>query len=287
MFENVQDVISFSVPRIESPLSTEEMFINSIVQGLYKVIYEDMKQELPLFLKIKEGFLYSLATKIVKVRKPTIVLGVTGESASGKTTLVNNTLKACLKNPNKHICTIISCDDYFKDTSWELKQAGSFEKLFESGINFDIPDAYDLDIMKEHLSFLSKGQSVVSPRYDFVTCESISDGEEKTPAKVILSEGLFALEEIFEDVLDVSIYIDTPDDIIKDRWFKRAVSRGKTPQDAKVMFDIVKNEAQKHIISKKQNADVVINGITSAEYIEFIAGEIFDTIRKSISEFVF
>ncbi|MDD3419834.1 MAG: hypothetical protein PHE78_04440 [Candidatus Gastranaerophilales bacterium] len=287
MFENVQDVISFSVPKIESPLSTEEMFINSIVQGLYKVIYEDMKQELPLFLKIKEGFLYSLATKIVKVRKPTIVLGVTGESASGKTTLVNNTLKACLKNPNKHICTIISCDDYFKDTSMELKQAGSFEKLFESGINFDIPDAYDLDIMKEHISLLSKGKTIVSPRYDFVTCESISNGEEKTPAKVLLSEGLFALEEIFEEVLDVSIYIDTPDDIIKDRWFKRAVSRGKTPQDAKVMFDIVKNEAQKHIISKKQNADVVINGITSAEYIEFIAGEIFDTIRESISEFVF
>jgi uridine kinase len=287
MFENVQDVISFSVPKIESPLSTEEMFINSIVQGLYKVIYEDMKQELPLFLKIKEGFLYSLATKIVKVRKPTIVLGVTGESASGKTTLVNNTLKACLKNPNKHICTIISCDDYFKDTSMELKRAGSFEKLFESGINFDIPDAYDLDIMKEHISLLSKGKTIVSPKYDFVTCESISAGEEKTPAKVILSEGLFALEEIFEEVLDVSIYIDTPDDIIKDRWFKRAVSRGKTPQDAKVMFDIVKNEAQKHIISKKQNADVVINGITSAEYIEFIAGEIFDTIRESISEFVF
>lgn len=284
MFENVKDLDFFSVPRIESPLSTQEMLLNYVVQGLYKVIGEDSKQKMPLFLKIKEGFIYSLATKIVKLRKSTIVLGVTGESASGKTTLVNNTLKACLKNPNKHICTIVSCDDYFKDTSAELKQAGSFEKLFESGINFDIPAAYNLELMKEHLEALSCGQTVVSPRYSFVTCESFADGEEKSPARVILTEGLFALESLFENVLDVSIYIHTPDDITTERWFNRAVTRGKTPQDAKVMFDIVKTEAKRYIIPKKETADVVINGIASAEYIEFVAGEIFDTIKKSIDE---
>lgn len=286
MFKNIKDLEPFSVPQIESPLSSQEILVNSIVQGLYKVIKEDTKQKLPLFLKIKEGFLYSIVHKIVKTQKTTIVLGVTGESASGKTTLVNNTLKACLKNPNRHVCTIVSCDDYFKDTSKELKEAGSFEQLFLTGMNFDIPAAYDLDIMKSHIRKLARGHGIVSPRYDFVTCESCANGEEKHPAKVILSEGLFALEDTFKSVLDASIYIDTPEEIIKERWFNRAVSRGKTPQDAKVQFEIVKNEAQRHIIPKKNNADVVINGITSAEYIEFIAGEIFDTIRKEINEFV-
>lgn len=284
MFEKTTDLEFFSIPKIESPLSMQEILVNTIVQGLYKVIKEDTRQKLPLFLKIKEGFLYSIVHKIVKTHKSTIVLGVTGESASGKTTLVNNTLKACLTNPNRHVCTIISCDDYFKDTSKELKEAGSFEKLFLTGMNFDIPDAYDLDIMKGHIKKLSRGHGVVSPRYDFVTCESFHDGEEKHPAKVILSEGLFALEDTFKSVLDASIYIDTPEEIIKERWFHRAVSRGKTPQDAKVQFNIVKNEAQRHIIPKKNNADVVMNGLTSAEYIEFIAGEIFDTIRSSIND---
>lgn len=284
MLENVKDVEYFNIPRIESPLSTQEVLLNSIVQGLYKIINEDTKQNQPLFLKIRDGFIHSLADKIVKKQKRTIVLGVTGESASGKTTLVNNTLKACLKNRSKNICTIISCDDYFKDTSKELKELGSFEKLFMSGINFDIPAAYDLDIMNGHIKELSRGRKIVSPRYDFVTCESSPDGEKKSPSKVILSEGLFALESIFEEVLDVSIYIDTPEDLIRERWFKRAVSRGKTPQDAKVQFDIVKTEAKRHIIPKKDSADMVINGIASAEYIEFVAGEIFDTIKKSISE---
>ncbi|MEI8378230.1 MAG: hypothetical protein WCF95_06795 [bacterium] len=286
MFNNLQDVEFFSIPKMDSPLSSHEMFVNSVVQGLYQVIKEDTKQPLPLFLKIKEGFIHSIANKIVREQRKTIILGVTGESASGKTTLVNNTLKACLKNPNKHICTIIGCDDYFKDTSKELQELGSFEKLFESGINFDIPDAYDLDIMHNHMKQLSLGKKIVSPRYSFVTCESFADGEEKFPAKVILSEGLFALEEIFGEILDASIYIDTPEDVIEDRWFKRAITRGKTPQDAKVQFKITKTEAQKHVIPKKSNADVVINGLASAEYIEFIAGQIFDTIRESINEFV-
>ncbi len=286
MFDNVKDVEFFSIPKIESPLSSHEILLNSVVQGLYKVIREDTKQKLPLFLKIKEGFVYSIANKIVKERKETIVLGVTGESASGKTTLVNNTLKACLKNLDKHICTIITCDDYFKDTAKELQEAGSFKKLFESGMNFDIPDAYDLDVMKEHIQQLSLGINIVSPRYDYITCESFSDGEEKSSAKVLLSEGLFALEEIFQDVLDASIYIDTPESVIEERWFKRAITRGKTPQDAKIQFGIVKTEAKRHIISKKSDADVVINGLASAEYIEFIAGQIFDTIKEAINEFV-
>ena len=284
MLENVKDVEYFNIPRIESPISTREMLLNSIVQGLYKIVGEDTKQKQPLFLKIRDGVIHSLADKIVRGQKRSIILGVTGESASGKTTLVNNTLKACVKNRNKNICTIISCDDYFKDTSKELKEAGSFENLFKLGVNFDIPAAYDLDVMSEHIKELSRGRKIISPRYDFVTCESFSDGEIKKPAKVILSEGLFALESIFEDVLDVSIYIETPEELIKERWFKRAVSRGKTPQDANVMFDIVKNEAKCHIIPKKESADMVINGIASAEYIEFVAGEIFDTIKKSISE---
>jgi len=286
MFNNLHDVEFFSIPKMESPLSNHEMLLNKVVQGLYQVINEDTKQQLPLFLKIKEGFIYSIANKIVKERKETVILGVTGESASGKTTLVNNTLKACLKNPNKHICTIVTCDDYFKDTAKELKELGSFKKLFESGMNFDIPDAYDLDIMKNHVQQLSLGKNIFSPRYDYITCESFSDGEEKFPAKVILSEGLFALEDIFADILDASIYIDTPETVIEKRWFKRAITRGKSSQDAQIQFGIVKTEAERHIIPKKADADVVINGLASAEYIEFIAGRIFDTIRESINEFV-
>ena len=57
--------------------------------------------------------------------------------------------------------------------------------------------------------------------------ESIPNKIRKVPAKIILTEGLFVLEERIREILDVSIYIHTPEDIIKDRWYKRAGERGK------------------------------------------------------------
>ena len=40
---------------------------------------------------------------------------------------------------------------------------------------------------------------MVSPKYDFVTCVSDPDGEVKTPAKVVLTEGLYVLNEEVRD----------------------------------------------------------------------------------------
>lgn len=69
MFDNLKDVEIFSIPKMESPLSSQEMLLDTVVQGLYKVIREDMKHQVPLFLKLKDGFIYALAQKIVKERK--------------------------------------------------------------------------------------------------------------------------------------------------------------------------------------------------------------------------
>lgn len=281
-----KDLTPFSIPKMDSPLSSKELYLNSIVQALLKVIQEDMHSATPLFKKIKDGFIYSLAQKIVSHPTRSLILGVTGESASGKTTLVNNTMKACLKERVCNTCTIVRCDDYFKDTSKELIEAGSFEGLFEMGINFDIPAAYNLNIMKKHMIELFQGKTVTSPRYDFVTCESLSDGEQKLPAKIILSEGLFALDRTFRSILDASIYIDTPANVIEQRWFDRAMQRGKTPADAKVMFNIVKTEAQNHIIPQMKDADIIINGLASAEYIEAVADRISECIKEVTKQFI-
>lgn len=280
------DLSMFTVPKIESPLSTKEQILNAIVQSLHKVVAEDMQSSTPLFMKINDGFIHTLAQKIVNNPARPLILGVTGESASGKTTLVNNTMKACLKERTNNICTIVRCDDYFKDTSKELEKAGSFQNMLKSGVNFDIPSAYNLDTMKKHMVELFKGNSITSPRYDFLTCASHNDGDHKIPAKIILSEGLFALDETFNGVLDASIYIQTPAEVIKERWFNRAVERGKTPSDAEALFTIVKNEAQTHIISKMNDADIIVNGLSSASYIEAISDRIFKTISESIKQVV-
>ena len=190
--------------------------ISNIVEGFKEILEEDKKEKQPLFLKVKDNFIMNIARKVVQEKKKTFLIGITGESASGKTVFVDNTIQAVVKDKKEGIYTVIRCDDYYKDTSKELQQAGSYEELFKSGFSFDTPEVINLALMREHLLGLKQGQTVVSPRYDFKTCESHPDGDVKTPAKVILTEGLYVLNEEVRDIMDVKVYVFTPLNVIKD-----------------------------------------------------------------------
>ena len=272
--------------------------ISTIVDALGKILEEDKLQPQPLFLKTSENLILNIARKVVQEKKKTFLVGITGESASGKTVFVDNTIKACVKDRygkitsesptgvvadvKKGIYTVIRCDDYYKDTSKELQEAGSYEELFKTGFSFDTPDVIDLDLMKHHLTELKKGNTVTSPRYDFVTCVSSPDGDIKTPAKVILTEGLYVLNEGIRDVMDVKVYVYTPLEVIKERWYKRAALRGKTGAAADLQFQDVNKTAQQYIRPAYQISDAVINGMVSQEYIQEITDKIFHTLREIV-----
>ena len=253
--------------------------ITSIVDTLKKILEEDKKEAQPLFLRITDNFILNIARKVVEEKKRTFLIGITGESASGKTVFVDNTTKACLENAHDDIFTVITQDDYYKDTSKELKEAGSYEELFKTGFSFDTPDIINLELMREHLVALKEGKEVRSPRYNFVTCESTPDGELKKTAKIILNEGLYVLHEKVRDIIDVKVYVFTPLSVLKDRWYKRAASRGKTGEAADLQFKDVNTTAQKFIRPTYQIADVIINGLVSQEYIQDITQKMFKSIR--------
>ena len=254
--------------------------ISNIVECLKEIIDEDKKEKQPLFLHVKDGFIMNIARKVVQEKKKTFLIGITGESASGKTVFVDNTIQACIKEKREGIYTVMRCDDYYKDTSKELQEAGSYEALFKSGFSFDTPDVIDLQLLIEHLLCLKSGTAVVSPRYDFKTCVSDINGDIKKPAKVILTEGLYVLNEEVRDVMDVKVYVFTPLNVIKERWYKRAASRGKTGEAADLQFADVNRTAQKYIRPNYEIADCIINGMVTQEYIQ----EITDKILNRLSE---
>jgi uridine kinase len=254
--------------------------ISTIVDSLNKILEEDKKQEQPLFLHTSDNLILNIARKVVQEKKQTFLIGITGESASGKTVFVDNTIHACVKDKQEGIYTVIRCDDYYKDTSKELQEAGSYEELFKTGFSFDTPDVIDLDLMKSHLVDLKAGRAIVSPRYDFVTCVSDPNGEVKKPAKVVLTEGLYVLNEGVRDIMDVKVYVFTPLEVIKERWYKRAASRGKTGEAADLQFADVNKTAQRYIRPAYPIADAVINGMVSQEYIQIITDKIFKTLKS-------
>lgn len=256
--------------------------ISNIVDALNKILEEDKSQAQPLFLRISENLILNIARKVVLDKKKTFLIGITGESASGKTVFVDNTIKACVKEKKEGIYTVIRCDDYYKDTSKELLEAGSYEELFKTGFSFDTPDAINLDLMKEHLIALKNGETITSPNYNFVTCESHPNGEIKKPAKVVLTEGLYVLNEGLREIMDVKVYVFTPLVVLKERWYKRAALRGKTGQAADLQFQDVNKTAQQYIRPAYQISDAVINGLVSQEYIQQITDKILNTLREIV-----
>ena len=82
--------------------------------------------------------------------------------------------------------------------------------------------------------------------------------------------------------MDIKVYVFTPLEVLKERWYKRAASRGKTGAAADLQFADVNKTAQTYIRPTYQIADAVINGMVSQEYIQ----EITDKIFKAIADLV-
>lgn len=261
------------------PLEME--LITTIVESMKQIIEEDKQEKQPLFIKISDSFIMDIARKVVREKQKTFLIGIAGESASGKTTFVDNTVKACVKDEKEGVYTVVRCDDYFYDTSKELIDAGSYEELFKTGFSFDTPKVINLDLMKKHIISLKKGNSITSPRYDFVTCVSSLDGEIKKPAEVILNEGLYVLNEGLREIMDIKVYVFTPLEVIKDRWYKRAATRGKTGAAADMQFNDVNKTAQEYIRPAMKISDVIINGLVDIDYIEVITDKIFNAIKTA------
>lgn len=262
----------------------EMPFVAEILNNIREVIALDRQQKQPLILRINEAFIFHIARKALLDKNSTFLMSIAGESASGKTTLVKNTAKACLKSDTSDVYTVVCCDDYYKDASKELQAAGSYEELFKSGFSFDTPDAIDLQLMKQHLIELKEGREIRSPLYNFVTCESKKDMVLKKPAKLILNEGLYVLNEGVRDIVDVKIYVYTPFEMIKERWYARAVSRGKIGKAADMQFHDVNQTAFRYIRPTMDIADIVVNGLTTQEYIEDMTQRFIEAITKVLKK---
>lgn len=251
-----------------------------IVESVKKILEEDKKEKNPLFIHVKESVIFNIARRALNEQGSRFLIGIAGESASGKTTFVQNAIRSCIAEERTDLYTIVCCDDYYFDMAKELEEAGNYEAFFAKGYSFDTPKAINLNLMKEHLISLKNGSAVRSPDYNFTTCESFPHGVLKKPSKIIVNEGLYVLNDGIKDIMDVKVYVFTPFEIIKDRWYKRAESRGKTGHAADMQFENVNTTAQTYIRPAMEAADIVMNGVVSSDYIQEMTEKIFRTMDE-------
>jgi uridine kinase len=140
-----------------------------------------------------------------------------------------------------------------------VKQAGSFAE-FAKHYDLDVPEALELELMKEHIKSLAYGQAVYLPVYDMSgTAKRTDNVKLAKPSKIIISEGLFTLTEKVVDAFDFKIYVDVSTCAQKERFYKRASERG-LGDSADEVYQNASNKAITHIHPTASKADIILSG---------------------------
>ena len=178
-----------------------------------------------------------------------IVIGIAGGSGSGKTTLMKNLIARFRDD-----VTVLSHDNYYRpyeELSIEERQK----------VNYDHPDAFDTDMMIEHLRQLKAGYAVECPIYDYTTYSRCKETTRIEPRKVILVEGILIFEnKVLCSQMDIKIFVDTDADVRLIRRIRRDVAkRGRSLESVLSQYlATVKPMHEQFVEPSKKNADVVV-----------------------------
>ncbi len=178
-----------------------------------------------------------------------IIIGIAGASASGKSLLS----KTIFEELGSDQVTIITEDSYYKNNTHL-----SFEERCQ--VNYDHPDAFDHDLLLEHLENLQEGKGVDIPIYDFKN--HLRDGKRQVgPHRIIVLEGILLLsEEKLRQKMDIKIYMDTALDICFIRRLKRdMVERGRSLDSVLEQYkSTVRPMYIQFIEPSKRHADIIV-----------------------------
>ncbi len=195
-----------------------------------------------------------------------VIIGIAGGTGSGKSTFTNR-----LKDEFKDNVSVIYYDNYYKrrdDVTLEERK----------GFNYDHPDAFDTELLVQHMTALKAGNPIECPVYDFTLYNRSDETVTIKPSKVIIVEGILVLQnEQLRNLLDIKIFVEADaDERILRRVIRDVKERGRDVEGiAKQYLTTVKPMHYIYVEPTKTLADIVINsGMNDVA---------FDLIKSKIS----
>jgi uridine kinase len=176
------------------------------------------------------------------------LIGICGGSGSGKTTIVRKISELV---PD---FVFIPQDNYYKSAEY-ISNANI------TAFNFDHPEAFDNELLWKHLDALKRMEPVDMPTYDFVHHRREEQTIRITPRKLVIFEGIMVFtNKQVRDLIDLKIFVDTPDDIRFIRRLTRDIKeRGRTVDSVIEQYlNVVRPGHFQFIEPTKQHADIII-----------------------------
>ncbi len=205
-----------------------------------------------------------------------MIIGISGGTGSGKTTVASKILEAVKASE----VVFIQQDSYYrnlKDLPLDYRQVA----------NFDHPDALDNELLVNHVRKLRAGEAIDLPLYDFKTHSRINETRHVEPKPIVIVEGIL----IFTDArlleqMDIKVFVDTPDDIRFIRRLRRDVAeRGRTVESVIEQYlATVRPMHMQFVEPSKRYADVIIpEGGHNLVSIDLLSGKIREKLAGAYS----
>ena len=195
-----------------------------------------------------------------------LVVGIAGGSGGGKTTLTNNLVSRF----GDKVC-IVHHDNYYRahdDLTYDER----------AKLNYDEPEAFETEMMVEHLRLLKQGRSIHCPVYDFTIHNRSKETELIVPKPVILVEGILIFADpALTELMDMKVFVDTDADIrLARRVLRDTEERGRTVRSVVDQWQAtVKPMHEKYVEPSKKNADIIVpEGGRNKVALELIIGAI-------------
>lgn len=179
-----------------------------------------------------------------------IIIGIAGGTGCGKTTVVKKIAETL---PPDNVA-VIPLDSYYNQTDDLTPEQ-------RRQINFDHPNAFDWDLLFEHISMLKNGKAVEQPTYSYVISNRLKETIHVEPKPVMIVEGIMSLiKKELRDLMDLKIFVDTDSDERLIRIIKRDVlERGRTAEMVMERYvNILKPMHLEFIEPTKRYADIII-----------------------------
>lgn len=182
--------------------------------------------------------------------KHRLVIGVAGGTGSGKSTVADR----LIDKVGRGQVTVIALDSYYLDQS-HLPVEG------RAAMNYDHPESFDWELLKEHVRKLTRGESVDVPVYDFATFSRMTNTESLASAPIIVIEGILVLwEQGLRKLMDLKVFVDADADVRFIRRLTRDVAeRGRTTESVINQYlETVRPAHLNFVEPSKRYADVII-----------------------------